>query len=454
MWWNAQRCGHVLTQVSYHNATAGCSFEMVAQKAGGVLSGTWGWQRGCRSSGKESWGSTEASLHRGLLLTVPKLLAPANCQHLAPEGWLPFQESHSQRPRPSPFHGSRDTLSVSTGTTYMEEMPARLLIIFRAASAPPSSCTQASCCWSASNARALHRRPPVSNGCIVLQTHVSQSRHPCRPEASGLGNQSATLSMPSGRLRFPNASFVHGAPRRSCRESIPKVPDRFRAAPRACFPPPCRAELHMSTSDHRVYAASDVTWQVGSCSIQATAIQSSSDSPACHERESRTADDSNDDAVPSILPSVVRDLGCTTPGCLEASLVGCLQRKDSRRPSIARVSLDPVPWEGSGSLNAGRHRRGSGRAVQIVPPIRALVQQAPGSSTLGCISRRTLPNDGRPQASLPSVRSRGEHAQVVSQGHGQMHLAKDADRGLVSYCARPRLPLHTPTRSLPLLSPL
>lgn len=117
------------------------------------------------------------------------------------------------------------------------------------------------------------------------------------------------------------------------------------------------------------------------------------------------------------------------------------------------MSLDPVPWESSGSLNAGRHRRGSGRAVQIVPPIRALVQQAPGSSTLGCISRRTLPNDGNPQAFLPSVRSRGEHAQVVSQGHGQMHQAMDANRDLVSYCARPQLQLHTPTRSLPPAQP-
>lgn len=184
------------------------------------------------------------------------------------------------------------------------------------------------------------------------------------------------------------------------------------------------------------------------------AIKPSSGSSVCHERESRTADDSDDHAVPLILPSVVRDLGCTTPGCLEASLVCCLQRKDSRRPSKARVPLDPVPWESSGSLNAGRHRRGSGRAVQIVPPfLRALVQQAPGSSTLGCISRRTLPNDGCPQASLPSVRSRGEHAQVVSQGHGQMHLAMDADRDLVSYCARPQLQLHTPTRSLPPAQP-
>lgn len=239
-----------------------------------------------------------------------------------------------------------------------------------------------------------------------------------------------------------------------CRGSIPRYQSVFglhlepafcHRAEQSCTgrrPTPrlCRSRRHLASRE--------------SCSLQTTAVRSSFVSSVCHQRESRTADNNNDDALPAILPSAVRDPGCTTPGCLEPSLAGCLQRKDSRRPSKERVSLDPVPWESSGSLNAGRHGRGSGRTVQIVPPFRALVQQAPGSSTLGCISRNTLPNDDRPQASVPSVRSRREYAWVVSQGHGQMHLAMDADRDLVSHCARPQLQLHTPTRSLPLLSPL
>lgn len=194
-------------------------------------------------------------------------------------------------------------------------------------------------------------------------------------------------------------------------------------------------------------AAPDLTWQEGSCSLQTTAVKSSFVGSVRHQRESRTADDSDDDAVPSILPSAVRDLGCTTPGCLEASLAGCLQRKDSRRPSKARVSLDPVPWESSGSLNAPRHRRGSGRAVQIVPPFRALVQQAPGSSTLGCISRTTLPNDRRPHASFQA----SVHEESTRPG---CQSGTWANAGILSLCARPQLQLHTPTRSLPLLSPL
>lgn len=163
------------------SATVGWSFEMVAQKAGGVLDGTWGWQRGCRSSGKEAW------KHRGIVASWPAAdptQAPRTCQQLAREDWLPFQESHSQRTRPSPFHGSRYTLSVSTGRLYGRNArpPARS---FRAAPAPSSTCTHASCSWSASNARALHHQPLVSNGCIALQTHVSQSRHPCRSKHPG-----------------------------------------------------------------------------------------------------------------------------------------------------------------------------------------------------------------------------------------------------------------------------
>lgn len=191
------------------------------------------------------------------------------------------------------------------------------------------------------------------------------------------------------------------------------------------------------------YAAPDVTWQAGNYSLQTTAVKSSSVGSVRHQRGSRTADNSDDDAVPSILPSAVRDLGCTTPGCLEASLAGCLQRKDSRRPSKARVSLDPVPWESSGSLNAPRHRRGSGRAVQIVPPFRALVQQAPGSSTLGCISRTTLPNDRRPQAALPSVPSRAEHTPRLSV----RDMGKCRD--LVSLCSPPASTPHAHAISTP-----
>lgn len=94
------------------SATVGWSFEMVAQKAGGVLDGTWGWQRGCRSSGKEAWGSTEASLHRGLLLTVPKLLAPANI--LLVRTCCRFRKVARSEPGPAPSTVP-GTLSVSTG---------------------------------------------------------------------------------------------------------------------------------------------------------------------------------------------------------------------------------------------------------------------------------------------------------------------------------------------------
>lgn len=195
-----------------------------------------------------------------------------------------------------------------------------------------------------------------------------------------------------------------------CRGSIPRYQSVFGLHREPAF----RHRAEQSCTGRRrrrVHAAPDVAWQVGSFPLQTTAVKYSLASPVCHQRESRTADDSDDDALPSILPSAVKDPGCTTSGCLEPSLAGCLQRKDSRRPSKERVSLDPVPWESSGSLNAARHRRGSGRAVQIVPPFKsALVRQAMGSSTLGCVSRSILPNDGRPQSSVPSVRSRREHA--------------------------------------------
>lgn len=164
------------------------------------------------------------------------------CQHLVREDWLPFQESHSQQTRPSPFHCPRRVhilkkcppdCSLSSGCVCNRHRPA------------PTHHS----CWPASDARAHHRQPPVSSErCIVLQTHVSQSRHPCWPEVSGLGNQSATQPMPSGRLRFPNASFVH-AHHVAVQRIDTKVPERFWATPRACFPPPCRAELHRSASD-------------------------------------------------------------------------------------------------------------------------------------------------------------------------------------------------------------
>lgn len=107
----------------------------------------------------------------------------------------------------------------------MKKCPPASARHFRPASAPPPSCTHAPFCWPASNARALHHRPPVSNVCVVLQTQVSQSvsqsRHPCRPEASGLGNQSATQHGPAAaRASLMQVSYMRTTSQ--CRQSIPR----------------------------------------------------------------------------------------------------------------------------------------------------------------------------------------------------------------------------------------
>lgn len=138
----------------------------------------------------------------------------------------------------------------------------------------------------------------------------------------------------------------------------------------------------------------------------------------------------------------VRDLGCTTPSCLEASLAGCLQRKDSRRPSKARVSLDPVPWESSGGSNAGKHRRGSGRAVQIVPPFRALVQQAPGSSTLAASPAAPRPMTAALRLPFQASVHDESTPRLSVRDMGKCTWQWVADRDLVSYCPSP--PASTP----------
>lgn len=83
------------------------------------------------AKGLQALGEGSLGKHRGIVASWPAAdhtRAPRTCQHLAREDLLPFQESHSQRTRPSPFHGSRYTLCIDR---YMEEMPARLLVISR-----------------------------------------------------------------------------------------------------------------------------------------------------------------------------------------------------------------------------------------------------------------------------------------------------------------------------------
>lgn len=193
----------------------------------GAAGGAWGSELGEGQRHLESW-------CRCTCVAAMQWEPARTCQHLFVRTGCRFRKVTRSRPGPA--------------STYIEEMPPRLFIIFALRLQPPSSCTHASFCWPASAARAFQHRPPVSNECIVLQTHASRSRHPCRPEASGLGNQSATQPMPSGRLRFLNASFVH-VHHVAVQRIDTKVPKRFWATPRACFLPPCRAELHRSASD-------------------------------------------------------------------------------------------------------------------------------------------------------------------------------------------------------------
>lgn len=94
---------------------------------------------------------------------------------------------------------------------------------------------------------------------------------------------------------------------------------------------------------HGVYASLDVTWQVGSCSLQAMAIKPCSDSSVCHERESRTADDSDDRAV-TLDPSVGRQGSRLHDTRLPRSLVGRLSPKEGfETPKQGEGVIGPSP---------------------------------------------------------------------------------------------------------------
>lgn len=153
---------------------------------------------------------------------------------------------------------------------------------------------------------------------------------------------------------------------------------------------PCWAYLHGSASYNSVIALPrKATRQAGRCSLQATAVKTH----ACNQRDSRTADD-NDDKLPSILPSALRDPGCTTPGRLEALLAGwqaVSKRRIRYTQGKARVSLDPVPWESSGSLNAGRHRRGSGKRYRSYHPLGPLSNNHRAAEPLAASPARPCP---------------------------------------------------------------
>lgn len=85
-----------------------------------------GLAKGLQELGEGSLGSTEASLHRGLLLTLPKLLAPANS--LLVRTGCRFRKVTRSEPGPAPSTVP-GTLSLYLQVDYMGEMPARLLII-------------------------------------------------------------------------------------------------------------------------------------------------------------------------------------------------------------------------------------------------------------------------------------------------------------------------------------
>lgn len=142
------------------------------------------------------------------------------------------------------------TLPTAQGTLgiyrYLDiaEMPALLPIIFGL------SCTTIA---SRTNTRIEYQSSPSSTALFKCMMHRSADacqsiETPCRPGASGLGNPPATQSIRGGRLRFPNTHFVHGAPRRSAGDRYQGIKSSL-AASRACFLPPCRAELHRSASD-------------------------------------------------------------------------------------------------------------------------------------------------------------------------------------------------------------
>lgn len=197
------------------SATAGWSFEMVAQKAGSVLCGTW---VGKGAAG--AWGSKLGEGQRRLWIVgqghtceaamqldpVCRLLAPANM--LLRRNGCRFRKVTRREPGPAPST-AQGTLCIHG---YIEEMLARLLnilgcictVVLHTRFILLASLECLSSPSSTTRLRWMHR-----------SADARQSIHPCWPEASGLGNQSAARSMLSGRLRFPNASFVHGAPRRS-----------------------------------------------------------------------------------------------------------------------------------------------------------------------------------------------------------------------------------------------
>jgi hypothetical protein len=85
-----------------------------------------------------------------------------------------------------------------------------------------------------------------------------------------------------------------------------KVPSRSLAAPRACFPPPCRAELHRSASltasiccSRRHLAGRELL--IANHAREVLIRHFCARTPI--RRGSRTADVSDQDTVPSILPS-------------------------------------------------------------------------------------------------------------------------------------------------------
>lgn len=148
-----------------------------------------------------------------------------------------------------------------------------------------------------------------------------------------------------------------------------KAPNRFLAESRACFPPPCRAELHRPAFDTAFTLLQASLGKEGAARCESR-LSKPLLTVLCAVRESlELPTTATTTQCPRSFRRAVRDLGCTTLGSLEASLAGCLPRKDSRRPDKTRVSLDPVPWESSGSLNAGRHRRGNGRRYRSYHPL-------------------------------------------------------------------------------------
>lgn len=221
------------------------------------------------------------------------------------------------------------------------------------------------------------------------------------------------------------------------------------AASRACSPPPCRQagqRVAQVGTRHHVYAAPGVTWQLRSCPLQTTTVKIPPRPLLCARGPFGEGLELPTSATKTQCPQSfrrpVRDLGCTAPSCLKASLAGRLQGKDSRRPSSERVSLDPVPWESSGGSNAGKHRRGSGRAVQIVPPFRALVQQAPGSSTLAASPAAPRPMTAALRLPFQASVHDESTPRLSVRDMGKCTWQWVADRDLVSYCPSP--PASTP----------